>query len=100
MQLIGQLQVGKSDERKGSNGHHVQETDGDVAIHDDETRSTKSPHEIVWRLEFHDIPDAGKQSTSTRLMFRAPVQGSDITAFMSNLGFESVLASSRDGPQC
>ena len=95
MQLVGQLAIGKSDEVNRSNDYHSTAINGDVAMTDDDTPPTKSRDEIAWRLEFRDIPDAGKQSTSVRLMFRVPIQGFHMVPFMSNLGFELVALGSR-----
>ena len=46
------------------------------------------PPKTKWRLEFRDIPDAGKLSVSTRLMSRTPIEHGDAFSFLQALGYE------------
>lgn len=46
--------------------------------------------EDQWAIEFRDIPDPGKQSVTTRLMSRTPVEAGDMAPFVRDLGFEYV----------
>ena len=44
--------------------------------------------EGLWTIEFRDIPEAGKQAVTTRLLSRTPTQSGDLIQFMKDLGFE------------
>ena len=42
----------------------------------------------VWAIEFRDIPEAGKQAVTTRLLSRIPIAGGDVIQFLRDLGYE------------
>jgi len=44
---------------------------------------------VRWMLEFKDTPDAGKQSVSSRMVSRTPMEG-NLTKFSDNFGFDYV----------
>lgn len=89
IQLVGEV-VDVSAPNSPGNGHDgsLQSANGDVpmtgTMHDDSASGTK----IQWKLEFRDIPDAGKQPVTVRLMSRTLIQKGDILQFLLNFGFE------------
>ena len=42
----------------------------------------------VWTIEFKDIPEAGKQPVTTRMLGRTPAEGGDLIQFVKDLGYE------------
>ena len=42
----------------------------------------------VWTIEFRDIPEAGKQPVTARLLGRTPTEDGDLIQFVKDLGYE------------
>ena len=60
----------------------------DVSTKHDSGKTSSGAAPKKWRLEFRDVPDAGKQAVTSRLMSRTPIESGDPFVFMDNLGFE------------
>ena len=92
LQLVGDLQdtprLGNHLESKRTDSEKVTNGDTDVHMTNGEQASPQSLSKLKWRTEFRDIPDAGKQAVSVRLMSSFALDGSDFVCFLSNLGYE------------
>ena len=61
---------------------------GNVVMQDDGNSHTSSSHQSRWAFEFRDTPDAGKQATSNRLLYRFTIEAGNLLTFMRNFGYE------------
>ncbi|KIX04762.1 uncharacterized protein Z518_05632 [Rhinocladiella mackenziei CBS 650.93] len=64
--------------------------DGDVTMANGNNDSAPETSPVRWTLDFKDTPDPGKQSVSTRLISRTPVDEGDLVRFMDLFGYEYV----------
>lgn len=84
VQLVGQAINGDSGE--ANLAKHIPTIAVETIVENTNKISTSRAYR--WVLEFKDIPDAGKQPVSTRFVSRIPIQGHNITQFMTDFGFE------------
>ena len=92
LQLVGELHDSSAadDHLNDKQAHPEPTVDGhiDVPMTNGQFGNLEPPSKLRWRLEFRDIPDAGKQSVCVRLMSSFSLDGSDLLQFLSNVGYE------------
>lgn len=62
--------------------------DQDVVMTDTENHSPEYPNALHWYLEYRDIPEPGKVTTTSRAISRTHVLDGDPYQFMVRLGYE------------
>lgn len=84
IQLVGNIEMRNTKAANGdvtfTNGH--QEPDPNLSV--------------KWYLEFKDIPEAGKQPVSSRLVSKTEIIDGDVMAFMQQFGYEYGMALSHE----
>ena len=60
----------------------------DTEMADGSASNKERKNNVKWHLEFKDTPDAGKQSVSTRLVSKTPIEGGDMVQFFTTFGYE------------
>ncbi|KAJ9607951.1 Mediator of RNA polymerase II transcription subunit 18 [Cladophialophora chaetospira] len=61
---------------------------GDVVMQDNDPIAKSDNTTVSWTLEFKDTPEAGKQTVSSRLLSRTPMEGTNLVQFLDGFGFE------------
>ena len=72
---------GQGDQKNGT-------ADQDAVMTDNRNESEDSPKVLQWYLEFRDIPEPGKITTTSRPMSKTPILDGDPFQFMRDLGYE------------
>lgn len=70
-------------------GDQQRETeDHDVVMTDNKNDLEKFPRAMQWYIEFRDIPEPGKATTTSRAMSKTRILDGDPVQFMTDLGYE------------
>jgi mediator of RNA polymerase II transcription subunit 18, fungi type len=89
VQLVGILEnkdVAPPGERQGD--QQIGTMDQDAIMTDGKSGSDESSKELRWYLEFRDIPEPGKVTTTSRAMSKTRILDGDPIHFMTDLGYE------------
>lgn len=72
---------------------HDHEGDGEVWTNGNGSQRLPNDPRIDWVFEFKDTPEAGQQTTNTRLVSRTKFLNGDMVAFLNLFGYEYVSCS-------
>jgi hypothetical protein len=79
VRLIGEEQLEKTTKADG---------DGDATMVEGNLASNSRGARMRWVLEFKDTPEAGKQSVSSRVIARIPLEAGNLMRFLHEFGYE------------
>lgn len=87
IQLVGAAQPESRHRVEKTSNTDVSASD-DVRMSNVHVQEVKESKHLNWVLEFRDTPDPGKQSVTSRLLYKIPIIEGEIVEFIKDFGFE------------